>query len=371
MRSFLTTDGPLSSPPRRFESQLSFESIGLFSLIHKYIQTAFVRTNDCAVLDTHTRNASFNICGIFVSVCFDIVMFALHDHLFIQAFDCTLIYNLRHRHISIVLKCIYIWIGIFELIWSKNKEEEKNNIIFGLDSVSADLSSSHTLFYHKSFYLCTKYTKNENCKMSLYRLTHHMYDSWFVAFFYANTPIFPIFITQAFKILPHTFLLFLGFSFLGFFLFLSFCLDGAYERSMTVCPPPLTMITFSIIEIIMFLVDIIYFRWVIICDCKLKQFRLDDFINKLHTRVVLFFFFSVTIHVTSNKLARMWTVQLQHCSSTIRICDMKFGASFRICLCMSESCTLWWIWSFRFSWVLLWSWCINGGEWLWSIWPAF
>ncbi|XP_055305012.1 rhomboid-related protein 2-like [Sitodiplosis mosellana] len=35
--------------------------------------------------------------------------------------------------------------------------------------------------------------------------------------------------------------------------------DGAYERSMTVCPPPLTMITFSIVEIIMFLVDIIYF----------------------------------------------------------------------------------------------------------------
>ncbi|XP_031635937.1 rhomboid-related protein 2-like isoform X2 [Contarinia nasturtii] len=35
--------------------------------------------------------------------------------------------------------------------------------------------------------------------------------------------------------------------------------DGAYERSMKVCPPPLTMITFSIVEIIMFLFDIIYF----------------------------------------------------------------------------------------------------------------
>lgn len=45
-------------------------------------------------------------------------------------------------------------------------------------------------------------------------------------------------------------------SLFGFAIFL----DGAYERSMTVCPPPLTMITFSILEIIMFLVDIIHFR---------------------------------------------------------------------------------------------------------------
>lgn len=33
--------------------------------------------------------------------------------------------------------------------------------------------------------------------------------------------------------------------------------DGAYESSMTFCPPPLTMVIFSIIEIIFFLVDII------------------------------------------------------------------------------------------------------------------
>lgn len=33
--------------------------------------------------------------------------------------------------------------------------------------------------------------------------------------------------------------------------------DGQYERSMKFCPPPLTMIIFSIVEIIMFLVDII------------------------------------------------------------------------------------------------------------------
>lgn len=39
-------------------------------------------------------------------------------------------------------------------------------------------------------------------------------------------------------------------------------IDGAYERSMKFCPPPLTMIIFSIIEIVMFLVDIIYFQWV-------------------------------------------------------------------------------------------------------------
>lgn len=33
--------------------------------------------------------------------------------------------------------------------------------------------------------------------------------------------------------------------------------DGAYENSMKFCPPPLTMVIFSIIEIIFFLVDII------------------------------------------------------------------------------------------------------------------
>ncbi|XP_030382119.1 protein rhomboid [Scaptodrosophila lebanonensis] len=36
--------------------------------------------------------------------------------------------------------------------------------------------------------------------------------------------------------------------------------DGAYERQMSVCPPPLTMVIFSIIEIIMFLVDVIHFQ---------------------------------------------------------------------------------------------------------------
>lgn len=36
--------------------------------------------------------------------------------------------------------------------------------------------------------------------------------------------------------------------------------DGAYEKQMSVCPPPLTMVIFSIIEIIMFLVDVIYFQ---------------------------------------------------------------------------------------------------------------
>lgn len=34
--------------------------------------------------------------------------------------------------------------------------------------------------------------------------------------------------------------------------------DGAYENSMTFCPPPLTMVIFSIIEIIFFLIDVIY-----------------------------------------------------------------------------------------------------------------
>ncbi|XP_017869332.1 PREDICTED: protein rhomboid [Drosophila arizonae] len=37
-------------------------------------------------------------------------------------------------------------------------------------------------------------------------------------------------------------------------------LDGAYEKQMSICPPPLTMVIFSIIEIIMFLVDVIYFQ---------------------------------------------------------------------------------------------------------------
>ncbi|XP_022220038.1 protein rhomboid [Drosophila obscura] len=36
--------------------------------------------------------------------------------------------------------------------------------------------------------------------------------------------------------------------------------DGAYEKQMSICPPPLTMVIFSIIEIIMFLVDIIHFQ---------------------------------------------------------------------------------------------------------------
>ncbi|KAH8304208.1 rhomboid-related protein 2 [Drosophila kikkawai] len=36
--------------------------------------------------------------------------------------------------------------------------------------------------------------------------------------------------------------------------------DGAYEKQMSICPPPLTMVIFSIIEIIMFLVDVIHFQ---------------------------------------------------------------------------------------------------------------
>lgn len=41
-------------------------------------------------------------------------------------------------------------------------------------------------------------------------------------------------------------------------------LDGQYENSMTFCPPPLTMIVFSIIEIITFIIDIIHFRYAIL-----------------------------------------------------------------------------------------------------------
>lgn len=37
-------------------------------------------------------------------------------------------------------------------------------------------------------------------------------------------------------------------------------IDGAYERQMTFCPPPLTMIVFSLVEIIMFLIDVINFK---------------------------------------------------------------------------------------------------------------
>lgn len=34
-------------------------------------------------------------------------------------------------------------------------------------------------------------------------------------------------------------------------------IDGAYENSMTFCPPPLTMVIFSLIEIIFFVIDVI------------------------------------------------------------------------------------------------------------------
>ncbi|XP_067637635.1 rhomboid-related protein 2 [Eurosta solidaginis] len=37
-------------------------------------------------------------------------------------------------------------------------------------------------------------------------------------------------------------------------------LDGVYEKQMSVCPPPLTMVMFSIIEIVFFLVDVIHFQ---------------------------------------------------------------------------------------------------------------
>lgn len=37
-------------------------------------------------------------------------------------------------------------------------------------------------------------------------------------------------------------------------------LDGAYEKQMSICPPPLTMVVFSLIEIVMFLIDVIHFQ---------------------------------------------------------------------------------------------------------------
>ncbi|XP_055913592.1 protein rhomboid [Eupeodes corollae] len=37
-------------------------------------------------------------------------------------------------------------------------------------------------------------------------------------------------------------------------------IDGAYERQMSFCPPPLTMIIFSMVEIIMFMIDVIHFK---------------------------------------------------------------------------------------------------------------
>lgn len=39
-----------------------------------------------------------------------------------------------------------------------------------------------------------------------------------------------------------------------------FVSDGAYEHSMSICPPPLAMFIFSIVEIGMFLLDIVYLR---------------------------------------------------------------------------------------------------------------
>lgn len=178
MRSFLTTDAPRSGPPRRFESQLSFESIGLFSLIHKYIQLAFVR---------HTTLASIFVLFLysFVSILWCLHMF--DDHLFIQSFDCILIYSLRHGHINCFEMCISIWIGIFELIWSKNKEEEMKlfSPLIRFPLIYHRLSHN----FITNHFICAL-NVHENCIMSLYRLTQHSYDSWFIAFFYANTPIF-------------------------------------------------------------------------------------------------------------------------------------------------------------------------------------
>uniref|UniRef100_A0A1B0FFD2 Rhomboid-like protein n=1 Tax=Glossina morsitans morsitans TaxID=37546 RepID=A0A1B0FFD2_GLOMM len=37
-------------------------------------------------------------------------------------------------------------------------------------------------------------------------------------------------------------------------------LDGAYEKQMSICPPPLTMVVFSLVEIVMFLIDVIHFQ---------------------------------------------------------------------------------------------------------------
>lgn len=78
---------------RSFESQLSFESIGLFSF--KIYKLAFVRTN-CTVL--HTANV--NICGIFCCcfVYFYCDVCTYDDHLFIHTFNGLLIYNSRHGY---------------------------------------------------------------------------------------------------------------------------------------------------------------------------------------------------------------------------------------------------------------------------------
>lgn len=37
-------------------------------------------------------------------------------------------------------------------------------------------------------------------------------------------------------------------------------IDGAYEKQMSICPPPLTMVVFSLVEIVMFLIDVIHFQ---------------------------------------------------------------------------------------------------------------
>lgn len=189
MRSFLTTDGPrsLSSPPRRFESQLSFESIGLFSLSFTNIFKWLLCVQTIVPCSTHTQRFLqylWQFC--FVFVCFCIVMFAHEDHLFIQSFDCTAHLQFASRVNINYFKMYLFGLESLNLLFKKQRRW-RNWIIFGLDSVSADLSSSHTWFYQKSFYLCTKYTWK--LSLSLYCLTHSPYV-WFIAFFYANTPIF-------------------------------------------------------------------------------------------------------------------------------------------------------------------------------------
>lgn len=81
--------------------------------------------------------------------------------------------------------------------------------------------------------------------MCVFRLTHRQHESYRFLFI------------LALEIRMKYFIILTVFCFVLFYFVV---VDGAYERSMTVCPPPLTMITFSIVEIIMFLVDIIYLR---------------------------------------------------------------------------------------------------------------
>lgn len=234
------------------------------------------------------------------------------------------------------MNCFKMYIYLDWNLWTYLIKEEqrrsRNEIIFGLDSVSADLSSSLTHCFITNHFICALniHMKIVQCLCIVWLTIRMIHDPLLSSMW--THPFFHLSHATTLDFTAYLFII-LGFSFLRFLLFLAFCSDGAYERSMTVCPPPLTMITFSIIEIIMFLIDIIYFRWVIICECKLEQFRLVDFINELHTRVVFFSFqWGSTQLQTNRREYKRSSCNIVHLQSTSSIWSLALRYVY-VCAC--------------------------------------